>query len=96
MGHTTYQKWEEHIRRELRTRALEPLRQEHKIKNDNKGKARMDGLLFICDLSDYIGQSESTIRRRIKDGNIPYHRLGGSSGRFYFLKDEIDEWISNS
>ncbi len=48
--------------------------------------------LTIPELSKYLNISSQTIRRGIKNGDIPYFKV---SGTIKFSKNSIDEWIHN-
>jgi excisionase family DNA binding protein len=70
---------------------------------DKEGKIVGIELLFISQYMDdfklwlevpsaaeYLSKSEITLRRWIKDGGVPYYRLGRE---YLFLKEELDEFI---
>lgn len=46
--------------------------------------------LTITELSNYLGISNSTVRRLIKKGNLPYFKIGGI---IKFNKKSIDNWV---
>ena len=48
--------------------------------------------LNVIDLSQYLGISESTIRRLISKGEIPYRRIG-NNGCITFNRKQIDLWL---
>ena len=43
-------------------------------------------LLTATDLASALGLSQETIYRRVRDGSIPYHEIGGA---YRFLLSEI-------
>ncbi len=47
-------------------------------------------LLTVRELAEYLGLSEITIYRKVKAGEIPAKKIGGS---WRFPKDLIDEWL---
>lgn len=51
-----------------------------------------DGLWTITDLSRYLSLSESTIRKRMKDSELPHFYVGSS---LRFRRDEVDAWIES-
>jgi excisionase family DNA binding protein len=55
----------------------------------------MDDLILWLELAsaaEYLNKSEITLRRWVKDGGVPYSRLGRE---YLFLKEELDEFIKN-
>ena len=46
----------------------------------------------VKELAKYLRCSESTIRKLVRENNIPYFRL---NSKINFSKDRIDEWIKN-
>jgi excisionase family DNA binding protein len=46
--------------------------------------------LELASAADYLSKSEVTLRRWVKDGSIPYYRLGRE---YLFLKEELDKFI---
>lgn len=46
--------------------------------------------LTIKELARYLKTSSSTIRRLIKEGNLPYFKVGGI---IKFNKTTIDNWV---
>jgi excisionase family DNA binding protein len=53
----------------------------------------MDDLKLWLDLSntaEYLNKSPITIRRWVKEGKIPYYKLGKE---YQFIKEDIDEFI---
>jgi len=48
--------------------------------------------LSVPELADYIKSSESTIRRLISSGSIPFHRVG-ENGKIIFHRRQIDLWL---
>jgi excisionase family DNA binding protein len=70
---------------------------------DDEGKVVGIELLFISQYMDdfklwlelasaaeYLDKSEITLRRWVKDGGVPYYRLGRE---YLFIKEELDEFI---
>lgn len=51
-----------------------------------------DQRFFVRELASYLGCSEVTINRYVKDNQIPYHRINRT---LYFLKSEIDNHSSS-
>lgn len=43
--------------------------------------------------ADYLNKSEVTLRRWVKDGSVPYYRLGRE---YLFIKEELDEFIKKA
>jgi excisionase family DNA binding protein len=50
-------------------------------------------LLTIKEVAELLHREESTIRKRIKKGQLPAHKLGRS---WYLLESELLEWIKNT
>jgi excisionase family DNA binding protein len=50
------------------------------------------GYAKISAISKYAGESPSTIRRRLKSGELPYYRL--PSGTILIAYADVDEWLS--
>ena len=48
--------------------------------------------LSVPELADYIKSSESTIRRLISTGSIPYKHIG-KNGKIVFNRRQIDLWL---
>jgi excisionase family DNA binding protein len=46
--------------------------------------------LELASAADYLNKSEVTLRRWVKDGSVPYYRLGRE---YLFVKEELDEFI---
>ena len=46
--------------------------------------------LELASAADYLNKSEVTLRRWVKDGSVPYYRLGRE---YLFIKEELDEFI---
>ena len=46
--------------------------------------------LELPSAAEYLNKSEITLRRWVKDGNVPYYRLGRE---YLFIKEELDEFI---
>lgn len=49
--------------------------------------------LKLKDVAELLNVSETTIRRWVSDGKIPYYRL---HNQFRFSRDEIENWMLNS
>jgi excisionase family DNA binding protein len=49
--------------------------------------------LSVASLAGYLQKSEVTIRRWTKAGELPSYKIGGE---YYFVKEEIDEYIKKS
>ena len=43
-------------------------------------------------IAQYKGVSQSTVRRRLKSGELPYYRLPG--GTILIAYADVDEWLS--
>ena len=48
--------------------------------------------LSVSDLAGYLGISESSIRRLIFKGQIPFKRIG-TNGKIIFNRRQIDLWL---
>jgi excisionase family DNA binding protein len=46
--------------------------------------------LELSSAAEYLNKSEITLRRWVKDGGVPYYRLGRE---YLFIKEELDEFI---
>jgi excisionase family DNA binding protein len=46
--------------------------------------------LELASAAEYLNKSEITLRRWVKNGNVPYYRLGRE---YLFIKEELDEFI---
>ena len=49
--------------------------------------------LTIAEAGVYLGVAADTIKRKMKRGDIPYHRRPGTAP--YFLKHELNAWLSD-
>jgi excisionase family DNA binding protein len=49
--------------------------------------------LELSSAADYLNKSEVTLRRWVKDGSVPYYRLGRE---YLFIKEELDEFIKKN
>lgn len=49
-------------------------------------------LLTLATAATYLGMTEWALRSRIRQLQIPFRKIGG---RIVFLKDELDEMITN-
>ena len=47
-------------------------------------------LMSLKELCEYVGLSHVTVRKRIKEGAIPFKRIGNL---YKFSKEEIDNWV---
>ena len=52
----------------------------------------MDEIFDVKELTRYLRCSDSTVRKLIKNKEIPNFRI---ANRFYFKKELIDIWIQN-
>ena len=48
--------------------------------------------LSVSDLSQYLGVSESTIRRLVAKNEMPFKRVG-TNGKIIFNRRQIDLWL---
>lgn len=48
--------------------------------------------LSVSDLANYLGVSESTVRRLVSRREIPFHRIG-SNGCLTFNRKLVDLWL---
>lgn len=46
----------------------------------------------VSEIAEYLHCSESSIRKLIREKNIPFFRI---ASRIFFKKESIDEWIKN-
>ena len=46
--------------------------------------------LELPSAAEYLNKSEITLRRWVKDGGVPYYKLGRE---YLFIKEELDEFI---
>jgi excisionase family DNA binding protein len=56
------------------------------------GTAGTDEILTLKQFADYLKCHPSSLYRLIRDGDVPYFRLGGD---YRFQKSTIDNWIRN-
>lgn len=49
----------------------------------------LDRVMSTRQVAEYLDVSEETIRERVKQGKIPYHKRGG---KLYFSQKEINEY----
>jgi excisionase family DNA binding protein len=56
------------------------------------GTAGTDEILTLKQFADYLKCHPSSLYRLIRDGDVPYFRLGGD---YRFQKSTIDHWIRN-
>lgn len=54
-----------------------------------KGVKSME-VLNIKEVADYLHCSVSTIRKLIRENNIPYFRIGS---KLLFEKEKVEEWV---
>ncbi len=47
--------------------------------------------LELASAAEYLNKSEITLRRWVKDGAVPYYRLGRE---YLFIKEELDDFIN--
>lgn len=52
----------------------------------------MEEVLNVKELTKYLRCSDSTVRKLIKNKEIPNYKI---ANRFYFKKELIDIWIQN-
>jgi excisionase family DNA binding protein len=58
-----------------------------------KGERKMEKILFtVKEASKYLNCSESSMRKLIKEKQIPYFRI---QSKILFNKETIDNWIEN-
>jgi excisionase family DNA binding protein len=50
-----------------------------------------DDLWDVADVARYLKVSEATVRNRIRDGEMPFRRVGGL---IRFVPDEVRRWVS--
>ena len=47
-----------------------------------------------CDLENYLGVTHDTVKKWIKKKGLPCYRFGmGNNLRYFFKRDEVDEWM---
>ena len=49
--------------------------------------------LTIAEAATFLGCSQRTLKRRMAEGQIPFHHPSG--WRPFFVKDELTEWLKN-
>jgi excisionase family DNA binding protein len=50
-----------------------------------------DDLWDVADVARYLKVSEATVRNLIRDGEMPFRRVGGL---IRFVPDEVRRWVS--
>lgn len=55
-------------------------------------ECQLNAVLTLHDVARILKVSEITIRRMLRQGAIPAHRVGG---QWRFLEEEILEWLKN-
>jgi excisionase family DNA binding protein len=59
---------------------------------DDRRQSRDDEALWkIEDVAAYVGKHPETIRRWVRQGRIPFYRLGRG---WRFIPSEVREWVS--
>lgn len=57
---------------------------------------KYDQYRYLCrkEACEYLGITESTIKRYVKELGFPEHRIGNS--RPFYIREELDDWIKKS
>ena len=58
--------------------------------NNTSENAMPEKLVNLKDVAVYLSMSEDTVRTWIKEGKLPFYRVGK---RYKFKISEIDDWI---
>lgn len=53
----------------------------------------MEEYFNVKEVAEYLRCAEVTIRKWVREGKIPYCRLGAK--KLFFRKSSIDEWIAS-
>ena len=65
---------------------------EDSIMNNTPENTMPEKWVNLEDIAVYLSMSEDTVRTWIKEGKLPYYRVGK---RYKFKISEVDEWIRN-
>ena len=63
---------------------------EDSIMNNTPENTMPEKWVNLEDIAVYLSMSEDTVRTWIKEGKLPYYRVGK---RYKFKISEVDEWI---
>jgi excisionase family DNA binding protein len=59
---------------------------------DDPDTGQVHVAMTISEAAQFLNMSVSSLRSRLRDGDIPVHRSSGAT-RYLFFQHELEEWL---